>query len=235
MWADHYPIGSMWHVGMPTMSAIPKSLAAELEIRLRTRVRLIEPGETTGSFSMIRAARSHQLAGSYARSHHGGRSAWIPWIQRLAPMSKATYDPNWTLMVVEPGTTTTGIPMSSSLSGGPISWIVNQRSKPGHVRLSTPGSRRPRSDGASTTSSWTGMSHSQAPAGPGRVADRDVMADVVAHRWRYAFVNRPAGIPALIDEKNRMAACGDWCLGDKASHAIRSGHAAAEGILQAIQ
>ena len=236
MEADHYPIGSMWHVGMPTMSAIPKSLAAELEIRLRTRVTrlnrveddwqlLDDQGGTVASARWVVCAIPSPQAVDLLGSH--GFSG-------LAPMSRATYDPNWTLMVVEPGTTT-GDPDVIKPERGPISWIVNQRSKPGRPAVNAWV--------AQATVRWS-IDHLELDRDEvirrllpalAESLDRDVDGQISAHRWRYAFVNKPTGIPALIDEKNRMAACGDWCLGDKASHAIRSGHAAAEGILQAIQ
>ena len=82
MGADHYPIGSMWHVGMPTMSAIPKSLAAELEIRLRTRVtRLNRVGD---DWQLLDDQGGTVASACWVVCDPipaGGRSAWIPWIQ----------------------------------------------------------------------------------------------------------------------------------------------------------
>ncbi len=47
----------------------------------------------------------------------------------------------------------------------------------------------------------------------------------VAHRWRYALVEQPAGTPFLWDANLRLGACGDWCLGPRVECAFQSGNA----------
>ena len=63
--------------------------------------------------------------------------------------------------------------------------------------------------------------HTEAPSG------------VSAHRWRYALVERALGEPCLWDEEQRLAVCGDWCLGSHVEAAFLSGSAAA-GRINAI-
>ncbi|MEM9573298.1 MAG: FAD-dependent oxidoreductase [Pseudomonadota bacterium] len=48
------------------------------------------------------------------------------------------------------------------------------------------------------------------------------------HRWRYASTPKPAGLPYLLDPDLRLAACGDWCLGSKVEAAFESARALAE-------
>ncbi|MEL7539466.1 MAG: NAD(P)-binding protein [Pseudomonadota bacterium] len=55
----------------------------------------------------------------------------------------------------------------------------------------------------------------------------------VLHRWRYASTPVPAGVPFLIDPAQRLAACGDWCLGSKVEAAFSSASALAGEILSA--
>ncbi|MEM7460684.1 MAG: NAD(P)-binding protein [Pseudomonadota bacterium] len=55
----------------------------------------------------------------------------------------------------------------------------------------------------------------------------------VLHRWRYASTPVPAGVPYLIDPAQRLAACGDWCLGSKVEAAFSSASALADKILSA--
>ena len=50
-------------------------------------------------------------------------------------------------------------------------------------------------------------------------------AACTAHRWRYARCAVPQGVPFLRD--GAIYACGDWLLGDRASHAHRSASALA--------
>ncbi|MEM8873236.1 MAG: NAD(P)-binding protein [Planctomycetota bacterium] len=51
-----------------------------------------------------------------------------------------------------------------------------------------------------------------------------------AHRWRYSRCDKPLGEPFVFDEAAGLAACGDWCLGDKAEHAHLSGRALADHV-----
>lgn len=50
------------------------------------------------------------------------------------------------------------------------------------------------------------------------------------HRWRYANVARPLGKPFLLDGDRQIAACGDWCLGNRVEAAFLSGAALADAL-----
>jgi len=43
------------------------------------------------------------------------------------------------------------------------------------------------------------------------------------HRWRYARTANSAGEDFLLDRQLRLAACGDWCLGERVEDAFLSG------------
>ena len=53
----------------------------------------------------------------------------------------------------------------------------------------------------------------------------------LTHRWRYALVEKPVGAPYLWQPKDRIGACGDWCLGSKVEDAYDSGRAMAAAVL----
>ena len=53
---------------------------------------------------------------------------------------------------------------------------------------------------------------------------------IYLQRWRYAKVETAVGKQFLIDEENRLAAVGDWCLGNRAEHAFVSGRALAKRL-----
>jgi len=53
-----------------------------------------------------------------------------------------------------------------------------------------------------------------------------------AHRWRYAFAEKPLGSPFLWDRKLHLGVCGDWCLGCRVEDAWRSGADLAAHILE---
>lgn len=50
------------------------------------------------------------------------------------------------------------------------------------------------------------------------------------HRWRYARVESALEMPYLLDEENQLAACGDWCLGNRVEDAFLSGQALANAL-----
>ncbi len=59
-------------------------------------------------------------------------------------------------------------------------------------------------------------------------------AAVQLHRWRYANVSTPLGESFLIDPERRVAACGDWCLGNRVEAAFLSAARLANRMFQLI-
>jgi len=55
-----------------------------------------------------------------------------------------------------------------------------------------------------------------------------------AHRWRHARVERPLGVPCLVDEESGAGACGDWCIAPRAEAAFESGRALAHSVLSMV-
>ncbi len=56
----------------------------------------------------------------------------------------------------------------------------------------------------------------------------------VAHRWRYAMVERAAEEPYLWDAAARIGACGDWCLGSRVEAAFDSGDGLGAAVAAAL-
>jgi predicted NAD/FAD-dependent oxidoreductase len=54
---------------------------------------------------------------------------------------------------------------------------------------------------------------------------------VVAHRWRLTLAETPLGEACLRDDADRVALCGDWCLGGRIEAAHDSGTALARVVL----
>lgn len=52
--------------------------------------------------------------------------------------------------------------------------------------------------------------------------DLNSAAHVDLHRWRYAFIDHQDGDAALIDEDQKLAACGDWCVEGRVEAAYES-------------
>ncbi len=228
-----YPSGDEWYVGSPTMSAIPKSMARGLEVKLTCRVAGMK--QTGDDWMLLDDSNVSIATATWVVSAIPSPQALQLFepheFSELELMSKAGYDPNWTLMLVERDTTA-GDPDVIKPESGPIAWIVNQRSKPGRPDVNAWV--------AQATTTWSidnlelepeAAMQRMLPAAS-QALGRDLRGEASAHRWRYAFVNRTAGKPSLLDAKKHLAACGDWCLGAHAGHAIRSGRSAAEDIIR---
>lgn len=54
------------------------------------------------------------------------------------------------------------------------------------------------------------------------------------HRWRYAAATIPVGRKFLLDEAHQLAACGDWCLGNRVEAAYSSATALAAQFQELI-
>jgi predicted NAD/FAD-dependent oxidoreductase len=59
-------------------------------------------------------------------------------------------------------------------------------------------------------------------------------AYVGAHRWRHALVERPLGVPCLVDEEMSAGACGDWCTAPRVEAAFESGRSLAQSLLSMV-
>lgn len=57
----------------------------------------------------------------------------------------------------------------------------------------------------------------------------------ILHRWRYANVEKPLGRPFLMDADRHIAACGDWCIGNRVESAFQSAAALAEALLPELE
>lgn len=51
------------------------------------------------------------------------------------------------------------------------------------------------------------------------------MTTLTLHRWRYALVTRPLGVPCRLLAGGSLGLCGDWCLGPRVEAAWASGSA----------
>ena len=114
---------------------------------------------------------------------------------------------------------------------GPLGWIVNQAAKPGRaphpalVGLATVEWSREHVD---AEHDWVRDQLAEAVMQWAKPTD---LGPVDVHRWRYALVDTPAGTPALTDERQRLVACGDWCLGSTVGHALDSGRVAGDAAV----
>jgi hypothetical protein len=222
-------------VAAPGISALPKALAAGLDIASSTRVEAIarhgerwvllgEDGATLSSFdSVIVATPAEQAAPLLALiaphfAHEAARAVTAPcWAGLFAfkeplTMAKAAHE----------------------LQGHPVlSWIACDSSKPGREG-------EPQCWVAHAHPDWTRTHLEEAPVDVvphllealasvlGHVMEPLLMQ---AHLWRYAKVERAARSAFGWDPRLALRVCGDWRLGPRIELAWRSGHELAGAIL----
>jgi photolyase PhrII len=228
------PTADLRYVAVPTMNAIGKHLATELDIRLSHRIQQVRPvegrieisddaGEVLGNFDRVVVAIPAAQAAELL--------AGFPAI--ADPVSKIEMQPCWATMVsFEQPITDDWV--GAFIHDSMLSWAARNSTKPGRpkdaedlVLHATP---------QWTTENWNRNGDEVAqemldafwqaagiePATP---------IHIQAHSWKYAI---PVDTPedrCFFDESSGFVACGDWAGGPRVEGAFLSGLAAAGRIL----
>lgn len=225
-----------WHVGMPGMSGLVKPLLDGIEVRRRCRisaiqaerdaVRLIGEGGAVGEFDRVivsaPAPQALDLVGALDPGFDG--------------ISAAVMAPCWAAMFAYRERIGAVPDMLRGDDASPLGWLARNGSKPGRGSAETVVIH--------AGAAWSADHLDEEPDAV-RVLLATAMAERfgsdaadplfgVAHRWRYARVDRPAGMPFFSGCDDRVLACGDWCLGGRAEAAFDSGHAAARRVIEEL-
>jgi predicted NAD/FAD-dependent oxidoreductase len=236
-------------VGTPGMSALPRALAAGLDLATARHVTAIEgrpgawrlrhldaslvrPGrplpaaepEEEGPFDALAVTLPPAQAAPLIAPHASG------WPGRLAAVRLA---PCWTVMAAFAAP----LPLPDGLrppEGGTIGWAARDSSKPGRPLGTECWVVQAGPD-------WSRAHLEETPeavvpallAALGALAGADLPAPIhaAAHRWRYSLVQAPLGEPCLADPDLRLGLAGDWCLAGRAEAAFESGTALAAALL----
>ena len=218
-------------VGSPGMSSLAKALAMDLEVRQNARVTSIEKIGNNWRFktndtdqtarTLIITVPSPQVPALLGLEH--------PLVSKLKGVSFA---PCLTLMAA------VCVPVSSMVWDDPnssVSWIAQDSSKP----------NRSASD-ASTWVAHAGAKFSEQNLEKTPVELVDLMLPMLCdrlgvgldqvsyasvHRWLYAHVIAPFGLPFLEHECSSLYLAGDWCIGSDVEAAWTSGTALANEII----
>lgn len=236
-WPDDTRERDALHVASPGMSALGRLFASGLDVRCATRVVALERDgprwklhdevdsitETYGAVALaMPAPQAVQLAGP-----------------RLDPrIAAVTLQPCWAVLLAYEDRV--DVPLDADWRPDPaLPWIARNRSKPGRTGLDA----------------WVLHAAAEWSAARHEASVADVIAELVevfparlgaalgvrlelpppiassAHRWRYARVDRPLGEAAWWDARQRLGACGDWCLDARIEAAFLSGQALAHRML----
>jgi predicted NAD/FAD-dependent oxidoreductase len=229
-------------VGVPGMSALPRALAAGLDLRAGRQVVALErKGEGWRvCHADARAGGAAQQDGPFDAvlcTFPAPQAAAVLAAPAPALAARAAAVPFracWTLMAAFPSR----LPLPDTLEtpSDAIGWAARDSAKPGrdHAAECWVVQAGP---------AWT-AANLELPADAARgllLAELARLAGPLpeplhaeAHRWRFAIANTPLGEACLWDAPLRLGLAGDWCLGDRAEAAWASGNAAAEALLDTL-
>jgi renalase len=225
-------------VGVPEMTAPARALGEGLGVVCTQTVSRLERKNGAWFLSALEGASAQPVGGfgavllalpaPQAASLLGTSGVDLPGVER------ATYNPCWALMVGV-DKPIRGIATKAQPASDIIAWIADNSSKPQRPTLRA-------CYVAHASAPW-----SRAHLELSREAARDLLmvefaaltgadptrCSAVAHRWRYALVERALGQPFLFDANLALGACGDWCLGARVEDAWTSGRAAGDYLAKA--
>jgi len=221
-------------VGVPSMNALAKTLASDLDIRRQAQVRSVT--ETEGRWSLeidketlvfdrlIITAPAPQTMALLGTGH--------PISKQITHVSLL---PCWTLMAAFDDEVD-ALPASHRDPDAPLAWIASEKTKPG---------RPDRTAFVAQASPDWSQDHLE--------LDKAIVADLMlselckmlsldrsrvihdnAHRWRYAKVGTPLGEPYLSNASKTLFLGGDWCLDARVEAAWQSGTAIAATLLSEL-
>jgi predicted NAD/FAD-dependent oxidoreductase len=224
------------YVGSPSMNALAKALATGLDIQTDAPVEAISGtsgkwfltigDRREGPFDWVVAAVPAPQAASLLPdefTHHGA-------------LEQTRMNACFTLMIRQ--TEDAGLSFAAARVNDPvIGWVSRNNTKPG--RPDDPCLV------VNATAQWSDANLEE-PLHDVRermlealrryVAISSIEAEAATvHRWRYANVEKPAGQPFLLDEKSRLAACGDWCIAGRVEAAFLSATALGDVLKQIVK
>jgi predicted NAD/FAD-dependent oxidoreductase len=223
------------YVAQPGMSALGRHLAQGLEVFRQVRIAPLAPkdaegwrlyseeGDSLGRFDAVIVAAPAPQAADLLR-------------QAAPRLAKATagvdYRPAWSVMAEAACADPAGFD-ALFFSDSALSWAACNSSKP---------QRSGNTWVLHASPDWTGQRLDAAPGDIERALVREFCEYLAidpsriqprsCHRWLYSRTWQSLDVGALWDGEQKIAACGDWCQGEKIEGAFISGQAAAGYLLR---
>ena len=226
-----------WHVGTPGMSALIRPLARGIDLRSGVTVHELlqsqrgwelqtDTGRIDGIFDAIAVAVPAPQALKLLGGHGRG-------FRHLTDVSMA---PCWTAVMAFGDPLDAGAEARRWTSGA-LSWASCDSSKPqrpegtqGWVVHASPAWSVENIEIDARDAAQALLREFGAALGT-RLPDPLYLH---AHRWRHALVERPLGLPCLVDEEMAAGACGDWCIAPRVEAAYESGRTLAYSLLSIV-
>jgi len=228
-WDDEYP----HYVGVPGMNIIGRELAKDISIHYQTHIeqitfdgqwQLTDQHHSKRYFDWViltlPPAQAQALIGPDINFHHQVSTAKMQGCYSLM-IGAEEIDLGWDAALVK---------------SADISWISVNSSKPGRDAYF--------SLLVHSTNRWADQNIDMPIE---QVTDYllDEVKMVIAqpmnikhaqvHRWKYANCPKQAGERSLIDNKNQIAACGDWCIRGRIESAFLSAEDVSSKILESLK
>jgi renalase len=202
-------------------SALPKALAHGLDVRLSHEIKAVT-GQP-GAWQLMDAAGSTHGTFDWVVFTAPPLQSRALWPGEAPPrLAHATMAPCWAAMLVL-DTPHTGA--SGWLGGEVVEWAVPADADGCRWVLHASSAWTRANLEADASSAALALWQAYAPGVS--------VAQALGHRWRYARPEQPLGQSCLIDHAQRLAACGDWCLGPGAGFAFESAAALALALANA--
>jgi predicted NAD/FAD-dependent oxidoreductase len=211
------------------MSAIATHLAEGVEVRSGVRITAVDRTGETWRLE-VDGADTHECDALALAIPPAQAAALVNLPEATDALSRPMLAPCWACMV-ELDRELDAPFDALRFDGGALSWAARESSKPGRpagdrwtLHASPAWTREhleiDREEAAATMLDAFGRVVGEAPS----------PITAVAHRWRYAQVERPLGAPCWFDGDRRLGFCGDWCLEPRIEGAFLSGCALAGRI-----
>jgi predicted NAD/FAD-dependent oxidoreductase len=228
-------------VGRPGMSGFARALGQGLEVVCSRQIVALEPrgsswrlhdadGPVAGPDGEPETFDAALLAVPAPQAAPLARTCGVD----LPALAAARYAPCWAVMAAFERTVA-GAPDRARSDDPVLPWFARDSSKPGRPAAET--------FVLHAAPDWT-REHLEAPAEEvvrlllARFAEATGADDAPffasAHRWRYALVERAAGVPFAWEGAARLGACGDWALGARVECAFDSGDALGVAVAHAL-
>ncbi|QDT09256.1 FAD-dependent oxidoreductase [Stieleria marina] len=229
-------------VATPTMNAIGKHLAAEIDVNIRTRVASLKQtakgsGKQSGKQWSLASDSGDDLGqfdAAVVAVPAGQAAKLLSSVPCLADQAEATKMSGcWAVMLATD--TTSALDFDAAfVQHSPLSWIALNNTKPGRDGDQSAWTLH-------ATAEWTEQ-HINASAAEveellvnefwnavGLSPSKPVHAQ--AHLWRFALPQNPLPTSCLFDRDLQIGACGDWCGGPRVEGAFLSGMSMAGRIM----
>ncbi len=226
--ATQAPFKRIWfephYVATPRMNGLCKQMFSGARLTLGMEIARVEQSDA----GLMLVATDGSRYGPYQRvvsSAPAEQTARIFSEVNTTPFPDVSFDPCFALML--PLSAADKLPSfdAAVVKDSIVNWLAFTDSKPG--RDCAP-SLIAHSDGA-----WARAHFEHDPADVKQQMAEAAIAlanltpqtteNAILHRWRYARTTQPLGEPYWLAEDQRLAACGDWCLGDRVEDAFTSG------------